>query len=427
MSSPKNYSQSGIDRIRTTVFNIAMTNKQDVADIFAELDRQLDVVLEMILLHMPNYLQTKLIRRLAYVFNGHISNKNVLRTCPKSFNFNSTKSRDQKIIQTTKFSILDFLWNTQSNSLQSIRNLHLHRAVLESVVEDIFSKLKYYRNAVSKCGMLHNHILSHTMENVPGAVTQEYNQILSEVHALEAEQGVEQMMMIGTYHQLVGMLKNYYALREKLAEPYLRLVYSIANKLSKQEGHIEDNFQNGVMGLYKAISNFDITKKTNFSTYAKPWIRQSIMANISQENIIRVPASTWREQAAYVKDLASGKSMKDTAIKHGVKEHHIEQIMHKADIGQVMRVDWSSFVGDVGEAITFDDFYQKETHQENDAESTEIMVELSLTEQEDLVLFLMDGIDTVGQEAIKLLSSRIEEERMRQKGAKNAMGNSVTG
>lgn len=70
----------------------------------------------------------------------------------------------------------------------------------------------------------------------------------------------------------------------------LRLVVSIATKYSRVGMPLLDLFQEGNLGLMRAIEKFDWKRGFKLSTYATWWIRQSISRAIADQNrTIRVP------------------------------------------------------------------------------------------------------------------------------------------
>jgi RNA polymerase sigma factor (sigma-70 family) len=76
----------------------------------------------------------------------------------------------------------------------------------------------------------------------------------------------------------------------ELIEKNKRLIASIAKRyLFKSELGIEDLIQEGVIGLIQAIKKFDINKGTRLSTYATPWIKQSIRYSIDKHKNIKIP------------------------------------------------------------------------------------------------------------------------------------------
>ena len=70
----------------------------------------------------------------------------------------------------------------------------------------------------------------------------------------------------------------------------LRLVASIAWRYRDQGLHILDLYQEGNLGLIKAVEKFDYRQGNKFSTYATWWIRQSITRAIAEQSrTIRLP------------------------------------------------------------------------------------------------------------------------------------------
>ena len=80
------------------------------------------------------------------------------------------------------------------------------------------------------------------------------------------------------------------AARDGLVLPNLRLVLKEVFRYHPVGMKRSDLFQEGVLGLQKAIFRYDPTRGTRFSTYATYWIRQSIRKSlIDKSRMIRVP------------------------------------------------------------------------------------------------------------------------------------------
>ena len=99
-----------------------------------------------------------------------------------------------------------------------------------------------------------------------------------------------------------------HAAREELIYSNLRLVLSVLQRFSNRGEDADDLFQVGVIGLMKAIDNFDLSQNVRFSTYAVPMIIGEIRRYIRDNNSIRVSRSlrdtayhalTARESLAY--------------------------------------------------------------------------------------------------------------------------------
>ncbi len=79
--------------------------------------------------------------------------------------------------------------------------------------------------------------------------------------------------------------------REKLVLGNVRLVLSVIKKFSACPVDSDDMFQAGVVGLMKAVDNFDMAFNVKFSTYAVPLIVGEIKRLIRTRNSLRVARS----------------------------------------------------------------------------------------------------------------------------------------
>lgn len=84
--------------------------------------------------------------------------------------------------------------------------------------------------------------------------------------------------------------------KEELVNGNLKLVLSILGKYSNSKYNMDDLFQVGVIGLIKAIDNFNISLNLRLSTYAVPLIIGEIKRYIRDNTEIRISRS--------IKDLA---------------------------------------------------------------------------------------------------------------------------
>lgn len=71
----------------------------------------------------------------------------------------------------------------------------------------------------------------------------------------------------------------------------LRLVLSLIKKFNNRGENINDIFQVGVIGLIKAIDNFDITQPVQFSTYAVPMIVGEVKRYLRDNSAFRITRS----------------------------------------------------------------------------------------------------------------------------------------
>lgn len=88
--------------------------------------------------------------------------------------------------------------------------------------------------------------------------------------------------------------------REKLVNCNYRLVFNIIKRFEGRGYENDDLFQIGVIGLIKAIDNFDPSFKVKFSTYAVPMIIGEIRRFLRDDHPIKITRAM-KEKAVQVK------------------------------------------------------------------------------------------------------------------------------
>ena len=75
--------------------------------------------------------------------------------------------------------------------------------------------------------------------------------------------------------------------RDRLIQGNLRLVLSVIQRFASRGEDMDDLFQIGVVGLIKAIQNFDLSKEVRFSTYCVPMISGELRRYLRDYNQIK--------------------------------------------------------------------------------------------------------------------------------------------
>lgn len=115
------------------------------------------------------------------------------------------------------------------------------------------------------------------------------------------------------------------AAKDKLINGNLRLVLSVIQRFTGRGEDIDDLFQIGVIGLIKAINNFDLTKEVRFSTYCVPMIMGELRRHLRDYSHVKVSRS--------LRDLAyKAIQAKERLILKHQREPDIEEIA--AEIGE---------------------------------------------------------------------------------------------
>ena len=81
------------------------------------------------------------------------------------------------------------------------------------------------------------------------------------------------------------------AAKELFLRANMRLVLSVVGRFSKSSECADDLFQAGMVGMMKALANFDRTLGMRFSTYAVPMIIGEIKRSLRDRTGIKVPRS----------------------------------------------------------------------------------------------------------------------------------------
>lgn len=118
--------------------------------------------------------------------------------------------------------------------------------------------------------------------------------------------------------------------RDKLINGNLRLVLSVIQRFANRGENMDDLFQVGVIGLIKAIDNFNLDLDVRFSTYAVPMCIGEIRRYLRDDNAVRVSRSMrdTAYKAMQVKERLINKNQKEPTVEDIAKELG----MKKADV-----------------------------------------------------------------------------------------------
>ncbi len=118
--------------------------------------------------------------------------------------------------------------------------------------------------------------------------------------------------------------------REELISGNLRLVLSVIQRFAGRGENPDDLFQVGVIGLIKAIDNFDISLNVRFSTYAVPMIIGEIRRFLRDNSTMRISRSL--RDIAYKALQAKEKLMNDNSAEPTIEEIAKEINEKKEDV-----------------------------------------------------------------------------------------------
>ncbi len=136
----------------------------------------------------------------------------------------------------------------------------------------------------------------------------------SQLKVLKEAEKKELLQIIKT-----GTEKEKKQAREKMINGNLRLVLSVIQRFANRGERPDDLFQVGVIGLIKAIDNFDSSLDVRFSTYGVPMIIGEVRRYLRDNNSIRVSRSM-RDTAYHAMQI------KEQLINKNNQEPSVEEI-----------------------------------------------------------------------------------------------------
>ncbi len=209
----------------------------------------------------------------------------------------------------------------------------------------------------------------------------------------------------------------------------LRLVFYVAKKYVGNGTPLIDIFQDGCLGLIKAIDRMDINKGIKFSTYATWWIRQSIMRSLDNNNkSIRLPVNvgTKIRQIMRMKnkmkiELGYEPSDEEVAKELGFSQEEVKNMLSHVDnitsynikVSQEDDDELQDFIPDTKTNV-------EETVVNEELSNSLRRIIAKLPEREQMIISLRYGLDTDVPWTLEKIGKKlnITRERVRQIEAK---------
>jgi len=210
--------------------------------------------------------------------------------------------------------------------------------------------------------------------------------------------------------------ERYTELRSFIITPYLRAVYSAAKNTAKNAHQMLDNFQNGSIGLMRAVSCYSTKRQASFASVAKWWIKQMMLLTIKENaNFVKLPVSTWQSfthlEKIRAKIGATDDNYEAIAKASSMSAEKIKSIYHTIRISQVYSLNKTY---DSDERLTLEDVMTEDDNLGGPVDEYAIMLReycanAHLTTTEIIITALRHGmLDLIKARAVP------EEEVMRE-------------
>lgn len=135
----------------------------------------------------------------------------------------------------------------------------------------------------------------------------------------------EKKKLIGIIHS--GTKEERRKAREEMISGNLKLVLSVIQRFVGRGENLDDLFQVGVIGLIKAIDNFDPSLDVRFSTYGVPMVCGELRRYLRDNNAIRVSRSL-RDTAYHamqIKEELTNKNGREPSVEEIAKQMNVEK------------------------------------------------------------------------------------------------------
>lgn len=244
--------------------------------------------------------------------------------------------------------------DTKIKSNSDIRKAMLLCNFIRGVYEDVLSNFVV---ATEKYEKLHWDALQAKIDN-------DYDRYHKCVSALTTIDGTLKLNKLSFYisREAKRIYTKYMELRAMIITPYLRSVYSTAKSTARNSHQMLDNFQNGSIGLMRAVSCYSTKRKACFASVAKFWVKQMMLLSIKEDsNFVKLPVSTWQAftqlEKAKIKAGLSDDNLVEIAKAAKMPLKKAKSILNTVKIAQVYSLNRTY---DVDEKLTLEDIMTNE-------------------------------------------------------------------
>lgn len=306
--------------LRKMVFSVPLLQQDEVFKLFLKIDAGIFPAVYSIFLVSDFYLEA-ILQIVIKVAAGNTYGKNIYEKRDDEKNEvevtrNTYKKHEIRFLKNSyQFIRLYAKYQSKKHkrdlaSIESaVENCSFIRGVYEDILKDFIEKTESYSD-------LH---WQAYREKAAGNIN-EYHKLVSIIKLLDKELSLGKLAFYVS-RDASRVHANYMDIRSIIITPYLRSVYTQAKNTAKNAHQMLDNFQNGSMGLIRAISCYSTKRPASFASVAKWWIKQTMLLSIKEDaNFVKLPVSTWQ---AYTQ-------LEKAKVKPGVDEDSIESIAKAA-------------------------------------------------------------------------------------------------
>ncbi len=393
--------------LRKDIFTIPLLKQEQLLPLFAQLD---SIIIEIVnrILSSSCTMRSRVVDIMVKVAAGNTYNKNIYEK--------EQSSLEKRPRSTYKDHEIDFM-NRCYEFLREVGNSvkldsefskpQFIRGVYEEILEEFVDSTKTY--------VLNHHQALQARLNNDG---DKYMKHLSHCSVIENKMQFRGQFSYSVIRDAEQAHKKYIEIRSIIIAPYLRSVFSLAKNLGKNVHQTLDNFQNGSMGLIRAVSCYSTVRPTSFSSVAKGWIKQMMLLSIKEEaNFVKLPIATWQAFTSMERVRQKAgieiEEYQKIADANNVPLEKVKNIYEAVKLSQVFSINKTY---DQNEKLTLEDVIPDEKEDDGDViinELREYIDKAQLCSVEKKVLALTHGIaDIIASKPLK--EEDVEKERLLQ-------------
>lgn len=270
-----------------------------------------------------------------------------------------------------------------TNSVKKIQFIRgVYEELLEKVLEETKDYTKFHWEAISSklCRNWDKHYRS-----------------MSLVSQIEQKLRISSNDSYNVIRRAHLVYERFLETRSIIISPFLRVVFKRANNTAKNSHQMLDNFQNGAIGLMRAVSCYSTVRLASFSSVAKWWIKQAMLLSIKEDaNFVKLPIATWQLYTQLEKKRTERNIDEDDfeAIA-SIAKLPVEKIKGVYDSVKLTQVYSLNKTYDHNEKLTLEDIIPTYEEDEDDIQKNELRrycMQADLTNQERKMLALQYGM-----------------------------------
>lgn len=300
-----------LEDIREAIFSLPLLPQRQVVRLFGLLDRSLQETVD-ILLAKSNFVETYLADVISEVAASVTHGRTIYGGAKPASADHSTgvtrvvfkRASDVRFLE-QGINVMHQLAAYQLDddpppalkrqTRQILSGIRFVRLAYEEVLHNFMYATARYIDETVEAAHVHKDLYGLTDHDAASRAHDRYADLNDRLRAAEESVGVERPYLYHVCRYVRRVYEDQLRIRDRICEPYLRIVYKEAKKHATTDQQVLDNFQNGAQGLLRAISCYDLNKNVSFSSYAHWWIRQSILFHIKDSsNFVKLPVGVWQ-------------------------------------------------------------------------------------------------------------------------------------